>query len=119
MRVALPLISPPPKLSGHRMRWFHSGPSGRRLQRTAAAFGSVAVLGLESMLELEALRDAYGFEHVQAIPELHAAEVSVDPAQLHALLANAGERPADPLRRASRSVPAGSWARRTTRCFTR
>lgn len=93
MQVALPLISPPPKLSGHQMRWFRWDSSARRLQGKAGEFGSVAVLGLESMRELESLRNAYGFEQVQAIPELHAAEVSVDPAQLRALLANA---PSDP-----------------------
>jgi hypothetical protein len=89
MQVALPLILPPPRLSGHRMRWFRWDPAARRLQRRAGAFGSVAVLGLESMRDLASLRDAYGFDRVQAIPELHAAEVSVDPSQLRSLLANA------------------------------
>ena len=88
-RIALPLISPPPKLSGRPMQWFHWHPSARALQGRADDFGSVAVLGLESMGDLEALRHAYGFGQAQAFPALHAAEVSVDAAQLHALLANA------------------------------
>jgi subtilisin family serine protease len=88
-RIALPLISPPPKLSGHPMQWFHWHPSARALQGRADDFGSVAVLGLESMGDLQAVRHAYGFSQAQAFPALHAAEVSVDAAQLHALLANA------------------------------
>jgi subtilisin family serine protease len=92
-RLASPLISPPPKVSGQPMRWFHWQPSTRGLQGRAADFGSVAVLGLESMHDLESLRASYGFDRVQAFPALHAAEVSVDAAQLHALLANA---PTDP-----------------------
>jgi len=92
-RIAPPLISPPPKLSGRAMHWFHWHASARTPQSRTEDFGSVAVLGLESMRDLAALRDAYGFAKVQAFPALHAAEVSVDAAQLHALLANA---PTDP-----------------------
>lgn len=87
--IATPLISPPPKLSGHRMHWFRRHPSARALQSRRGAFGSVAVLGLESMRDLESLRNDYGFDRVQAIPELHAAEVSLDSTQLRSLLANA------------------------------
>jgi subtilisin family serine protease len=58
-----------------------------------AAFGSTAVLGLESMQDLSSLRAAYGFERVRPIPALHAAEVRVDGTELRALLAGA---PADP-----------------------
>jgi subtilisin family serine protease len=93
MQVALPLISPPPKVSGHPMRWFRWDPAARRLQGRAGAFGSVAVLGLESMRDLASLRALYGFDRVEAIPELHAAQVSVDPAQLRLLLANAAGDP--------------------------
>lgn len=93
MQVALPLISPPPRVSGQQMRWFRWDASSRRLQIRAGEFGSVAVLGLESMRDLASLRDAYGFERVQAIPELHAAEVSVDSSQLRSLLRHA---PGDP-----------------------
>ena len=85
-------ISPPPKV-GEPMHWFHSPLSARRLQSRAAAFGSVAMLGLESMRDLASLRDEYGFDRVHAIPELHAAEVSVDSTQLRSLLAHApGDR---------------------------
>ena len=47
------------------------------------------MLGLESMRDLASLRDLYGFDRVLPIPGLHAAEVSVTAAQLHALLTNA------------------------------
>jgi hypothetical protein len=87
--LGLPLISPPPKLRGRSVHWFHWHPSGRELQSRAAEFGSVAVVGLESMGDFASLRDLYGFDRVLAIPGLHAAEVSVTPAQLHALLTHA------------------------------
>jgi subtilisin family serine protease len=94
LAIAAPLAagsptSRPPKLSGTRMHWYHWHPSARSLQARAAKFGSTAVLGLESMNDLSALRAAYGFDRVRAIPKLHAAEVSVDAGQLQALLANA------------------------------
>lgn len=41
------------------------------------------------MDDLDRLRAVYGFDRVLAIPALHAAEVSVDRAQLDALLVNA------------------------------
>lgn len=85
--LALPLISPPPALQGRSIHWFHWHP-GRELQARAAQFGSVAVVGLESMGALTSLRTLYGFDRVLAIPSLHAAEVSVTSAQLHDLLAN-------------------------------
>jgi subtilisin family serine protease len=88
-RLVSPLISPPPKLARLPMHWFHWHQSARALQGRADDFGSVAVLGLESMRDLEALRDSYGFDQVQAFPALHAAEVSVNARQLHALLTNA------------------------------
>jgi serine protease len=84
--LGMPLISPPPKLSGRSVHWFRWHPS-RQLQSRAGEFGSVAVIGLESMRDLAALRELYGFDRVLAIPELHAAEVSVTPAQLRSLLA--------------------------------
>jgi len=87
--IARPSISPPPKPSDHRMHWYRSQPSARTLQSRAGAFGSVAVLGLESMRDLASLRETYGFEHVQAFPGLHAAAVNVDPSRLRLLLANA------------------------------
>jgi serine protease len=86
--VALPLISPPPRLKGRTVHWFHWHPS-RELQGRAGQFGSAAVVGLESMHDLAALREQYGFERVLAIPGLDAAEVSVTPAELQALLTNA------------------------------
>ncbi len=47
------------------------------------------MIGLEEMADLEPLRELYGFDRVLAFPGLHAAEVSVTPGQLQALLANA------------------------------
>lgn len=87
------LTSPPPKPGDTQMHWYHWHPSTRALQARAVQFGSSAVLGLESMQDLSSLRASYGFRHVQTIPALRAAEVSVDRAQLHELLANA---PTDP-----------------------
>jgi subtilisin family serine protease len=86
--LATPFVSPPPK-NGRQMRWVHRHPSPRALQARAGDFGSAAVIGLESMHDLDALRAVYGFDRMLAIPGLHAAEVSVDAAQLHALLATA------------------------------
>ncbi len=88
-RLASPLVAPPPRLGGRHMHWFRWHPSARALQGRAGEFGSVAVLGLESMRDLASLRGLYGFDRVLPIPGLHAAEVSVTAAQLHALLTNA------------------------------
>src|SRR5437899_12909817 len=80
---------PPAETAVARMQWFRWHPSARSLQGRAAQFGSTAVIGLESMDDLASLRERYRFDRVRAIPELHAAEVSVDPAQIRALLADA------------------------------
>src|SRR5438128_2141963 len=71
------------------MVWYHWHPSARTLQGTSEQFGSTAVVGLESMRDLRPIRELYGFDRVLAIPDLHAAVVSVDRAQLESLLANA------------------------------
>lgn len=71
------------------MHWYHWHPSARTLREQMAAFGPTAVIGLEAMHDLSPLRNSYGFVHVRAIPELHAAEVRVGRAQLRALLAKA------------------------------
>jgi subtilisin family serine protease len=70
------------------MHWYHSHRPGGRRRARAADFGSIAVVGVESMRDLASLRSTYGFDHVRAIPALHAAQVRVNKAQLHALLAN-------------------------------
>jgi subtilisin family serine protease len=80
--------SAPPN-PGHQMHWIHSQTAARSLEREAARYGSTAVIGLESMRDLTALRTSYGFETVQAMPALRAARVHVDATQLHALLAHA------------------------------
>jgi hypothetical protein len=88
--LATPAVSTPPGLHG-RMRWFRWHPTPRSLQ--ARRFGSTVVVGLGSMQDLASLRRRYGFQRVQAIPALRAAEVTVDASQLHALLVAA---PTDP-----------------------
>src|SRR4051794_16216348 len=92
LAIAAPLAgaSPasPPQPTGRHMHWYHWHSAARSLQGRAQ-FGSTAVVGLESMRDLAALRERYGFDRVRAIPALHAAQVSIDRAQLRALLANA------------------------------
>jgi subtilisin family serine protease len=83
---------PPLKIHRH-MQWYRWHPGARSLQGRASKFGSTAVIGLESMRDLAALRKWYGFDRVIAIPALHAVQVSVDAAQLNALLANAPNDP--------------------------
>ncbi len=89
-----PVTLTPPTLQ-RQFHWYHWHPSARVLQGRAgefadlSTFGSTAVIGLESNRDLQALRDDYGFDRVKAIPELHAAQVSVDPAHLDGLLSAA------------------------------
>jgi serine protease len=79
--LALPA---PASATSARMDWFHwtsatrSAPVGR--------FGGKAVVGLESMADLRALRAEYRFTRVRAMPQLHAAEVRIGRAQLERLL---------------------------------
>jgi len=80
------LISRPPK-SGAHMHWYHSHST-----KPISEFGSTAVVGLESMDDLQALGTEYGFTHVRAIPGLHAAEVKIGRRQLRALLASKDSR---------------------------
>ncbi len=82
-----------PSRPGLQMRWFHAHASFRSLQSRESRFGSKAVIGLESMRDLASLKSSYRFEHVRAVPALHAAIVTVDETELHALLASA---PTDP-----------------------
>jgi len=86
------LAPPTLKRPFHLFRWH---PSTRALQARAgefadpSTFGSTAVVGLESNRELQALGDDYGFDQMRAIPLLHAARVSLDPAHLDGLLSAA------------------------------
>ena len=89
---ALPTISPPPRLHA-AMHWYRWHPSTRSLLARLPEFGSAAVLGVESMRDLPQLRARFGFVRVETFPALHAAEVSVDSKQLHALLATAASDP--------------------------
>jgi subtilisin family serine protease len=97
LAIAAPLagasLNSPPRSSGRQMHWYRWHPSTRALQARGAKFGSTAVLGLESMSDLASLRDNYDFERVRAMPALHAAQVSIDRAQLLALLAQAPNDP--------------------------
>ena len=87
------------------MHWFHSHASVRSLQSRESRFGSTAVIGLESMRDLASLKSSYRFEHVQAVPALHAAVVTVD-GDATAVAARIGsDRPAHPLRLAARPEP--------------
>jgi subtilisin family serine protease len=84
----LPMISPPPRNNG-TMHWYRARASTRLLLAERDDFGPAAVIGLTSNADLTALRKAYGFARVEALPDLHAAEVSVDQAQLSRLLSTA------------------------------
>jgi subtilisin family serine protease len=79
--LATPFVSPPPQLHRH-MRWVHERRSARALQGRTVS--STVVVGLETMRDLASLDVAAA----TPIPQLHAAEVNVTPAQLRALLAN-------------------------------
>jgi subtilisin family serine protease len=89
-------VSPPPKLE-RQFNWYHSNTAGRKLQAREtqrvdlSTFGSKAIVGLETNRDLQALIEDYGFSflQVEAIPQLHAAEVTGDPAQLETLLSAA------------------------------
>ena len=90
----IPAVAPigsPHRTSRDTMQWFRWHPAAQP-QQSRAAFGSTAVIGLESMTDLASLRAAYGLEQVHAIPALRAAHVHVDAAHLRALLRGA---PAD------------------------
>ncbi len=104
----MPFVSQP-RLRSKRMHWYHWHPAARSLQGRAAKFGSRVVIGLESMHDLAALRERYGFDRVLAIPALHAVQVSVDAAQVRELLANA---PTD--RRVRYVAPVGPLRRTTS-----
>src|SRR4051795_11328764 len=90
--AAVAPASAPPR-SGLQMHWFHSHASLRSLESRESRFGSKAVIGLDSMRDLASLKSSYRFERVQPVPALHAAVVTVDESELHALLASA---PTDP-----------------------
>jgi len=74
-----------------QMQWFRWDRQARP-HRQATRFGATAIVGLEAMGDLSALRARYGFGRVRAIPMLRAAVVSVTTKQLRSLLAKA---PAD------------------------
>src|SRR4051794_37709109 len=76
------------KMRTPQVRWYRWHPTGRQLHED---YGSEVVIGVESMQDFKALRAEYGFGVGTAheIPALHAVLVSVNGAQLHALLTRA------------------------------
>ena len=50
------------------MRWYRWRPSTRSLLARVPDFGPAAVVGLQSMHDLSALRARYGFARVEAFP---------------------------------------------------
>src|SRR5690242_17014682 len=76
-----------------RIRWYRWHPSARTLEARESRFRAKALIGLASMDDAKALRVAYGFNRVRRIPALHAVEVRVTHAQVHALLKRAPNDP--------------------------
>ena len=102
--AAVAPASAPPK-SGLQMHWFHSHAGARSLQSRESRFGSKAVIGLESMHDLASLKSTYRFEHVRAVPALHAAVVTVDDGAAARAARVRSDRPARPLHLAARAAP--------------
>src|SRR5690349_14083949 len=84
---------PPRHEATTRIRWYRWHPSTRTLKARESRFRAKALIGLASMDDVKSLRVEYGFERVRRIPALHAVEVRVTDAQIHALLKRA---PGDP-----------------------
>ena len=97
--VALAISAPvagaqlPVKRTATHMHWYHWHPTARTLAARETRFRAKAMIGLTSMDDLKSLRAEYGFRRVRRIDALHAVEVRVDDAQVHALLKQA---PSDP-----------------------
>jgi subtilisin family serine protease len=86
LAAAAALALPAPASATHaRMVWYHWTSATR--PAPAERFGGTAVVGLESMADLGALRAAYSFTRVRAMPQLRAVEVRVGRTQLRRLLA--------------------------------
>jgi len=88
LAVAIPTagaatLSRPPQGRSFHFNWYRWHPTASTLHRR---YGSKVVLGLQSMQDVKSLRVEYGFQDVQTIPDLHAVEVHVNRAQVHALL---------------------------------
>src|SRR5262249_1392860 len=71
------------------LHWYHWHPQAHVLHTTEQHVRSGAVIGLRSMSDLAAVRRDYGLTHVRAIPQLKAAQVTVDRARVHGLLGRA------------------------------
>jgi subtilisin family serine protease len=97
--VALAIAAPvagaqqPKRHAATHIRWYRWHPSARTLKAREARFRAKAMIGLASMGDLKSLRVDYGLTRVRRIPALHAVEVRVSNAQVHALLKRA---PSDP-----------------------
>ena len=90
--------------------------ASRSLQSRESRFGSKAVIGLESMRDLASLKSTYRFEHVQAVPALHAAVVTVDETRVARTARVRPDRSARPLRLAARPDAPRARTCRATRC---
>ena len=80
---------------GLKMQWFHSHgevilANDRHVETNSVA---TAVVGLESMADLQSLRRSFDLSDVQTVPALHAIRVTVDGEELQKLHAAA---PTDP-----------------------
>src|SRR5262249_57184931 len=71
------------------LHWYHWHPQAHVLHTTEQHVRSRAVIGLRSMSDLAAVRRDYGLTHVRAIPQLKAAQATVDRARVHGLLGRA------------------------------
>jgi subtilisin family serine protease len=97
--VALAIAAPvagaqqPKRHTAAHIRWYRWHPSARTLATREARFREKAMIGLASMDDLKSLRVDYGLTRVRRIAALHAVEVRVSHAQVHALLKRA---PSDP-----------------------
>jgi hypothetical protein len=81
--LALPFISPPPRL--HRaMTWAHAS-SGRQLAMRFTPTQDRAVVGLEDPSDARAVAAAYGVAVVAVDPGLHMMQVHASPATLDRL----------------------------------
>jgi subtilisin family serine protease len=70
-----------------QMHWYHWHPFANAKDTRESRYGRRAVVGLEFMGDLAALRAQYALTHVRALPQLRAASVTVDRRGLRHLLA--------------------------------
>ena len=84
-----------PPAPGLKMQWFHSHgkvilANDRHVETNSVA---TAVVGLESMADLQSLRRSFDLSDVRTVPALHAIRVTVDGEELRKLHAAAATDP--------------------------